>query len=134
MPPFLSALIAFAGWLVTAAGFTAAFVAVYTRLTPHREFDLIVREHNTSAALALGASLLGFAIPLARAMAQSVSIVEFVVWAIVAFAVQLLAYAVARFAHPDLSRAIEADTLSAALWLGAVSLAAGLLSAAAMTG
>lgn len=134
MPPIAHAVLAFLGWLATAAGFTALFLAVYTRLTPHREFDLIVREHNASAALALGASLIGFAIPLSRAMAQSVSIVEFVVWGFIAFAVQLAAYGLARLAHPELSRAIEENTLSAALWLGAVSLAAGLLSAAAMTG
>ena len=134
MPPFASAVLAFLGWLVTAAGFTALFVAVYTRLTPHREFDLIVRERNAAAAVALGGSLLGFAVPLARAMAQSVSIVEFVVWAVVAFVVQLAAYGLARFAHPGLSEAIEANALSAAIWLGAVSLTAGLLSAAAMMG
>lgn len=134
MPPFVPAVLAFAGWLLSAAAFTVAFLWIYTRLTPHREFDLIVREHNVSASIALGGSLIGFVVPLARAMAQSVTIVEFVVWAIVALAVQLAAYGLARAVHPDLSRAVEENTVSAAVWLAVVSLAAGLLSAAAMTG
>ena len=134
MPHFVSAVVAFAGWFLTAAAITVAFLWTYTRLTPHREFDLIVRDHNASAAIALGGSLLGFVVPLARAMAQSVSIGEFVAWAIVAFAVQLGAYVLARAVHPDLSRAVEENTIAAAVWLACVSLAAGLLSAAAMTG
>ncbi len=134
MPPFVPAVLAFAGWLLAAAAFTVAFLWIYTRLTPHREFELIVREHNVSASIALGGSLIGFVVPLARAMAQSVTIVEFVVWAIVALAVQLAAYGLARAVHPDLSRAVEENTVSAAVWLAVVSLAAGLLSAAAMTG
>lgn len=134
MPPFVPAVLAFAGWLLSATAFTVAFLWIYTRLTPHREFDLIVRDHNVSASIALGGSLLGFVVPLARAMAQSVTIVEFVAWAIVALAVQLAAYGLARAVHPDLSRAVEENTVSAAVWLAVVSLAAGLLSAAAMTG
>jgi len=134
MPHFLEALVAFAGYFGGAVAFSVAYLAIYIRMTPHREFDLIVREHNASAALALGLSLVGFVIPLARAMSQAASILEFSSWAVVALVVQIAAYYVARLAHPDLSRAIEENALSAALWLGTVSLAAGLLSAAAMTG
>lgn len=134
MLEFPHAVVAFLGWFVAGVGFSAVFVVIYTRLTPHREFDLIVAEHNTAAALALGASLLGFVVPLARAMAQSLSIVEFCAWGVVALAVQLGAYAVARLSHPGLSQAIAEGSLASALWLGFVSLAAGLLSAAAMTG
>ncbi|TBW35245.1 DUF350 domain-containing protein [Siculibacillus lacustris] len=133
MPELPHALIAFAGYFGAAIAFAIAFVVIYTRLTPHREFELIVVEHNASAALALGLSLIGFVIPLARAMAQAESIVEFCIWAAVALVVQIAAFLVARLAHPDLSRAIETNTLAAAIWLGAVSLAAGMLSAAAMT-
>ena len=134
MPDFLHAVLVFAGYLGAAVAFTVLFLYVYTRLTPHREFELIVVQHNVAAAVALGFSLIGFVIPLARAMAQAVSIVEFATWGVVAFAVQLAAYGAARAAHPDLSEAIGGGSVASALWLGFVSLAAGLLSAAAMTG
>lgn len=133
MSHFLVGIVAFAGYFGGAVALAVLYLAIYTRLTPHREFDLIVREHNASAAIALGASLLGFVVPLARALAQSTSIVEFVAWGLVALVVQFAAYWAARLSHPDLSQAIEENTLSAAIWLGSVSVAAGLLSAAAMT-
>lgn len=133
MTHFLDGLVAFAGYFGGAVVLAIAYLAIYVRMTPHREFDLIVREHNTSAAVALGLSLLGFVVPMCRAMAQAASIVEFVAWGVVALVVQVAAYHAARLAHPDLSRAIEENVLSAALWLGAVSLSAGLMSAAAMT-
>jgi putative membrane protein len=131
---FLPALVAFAGYFGAAVVFAVAFLAIYTRLTPHREFDLIVHGRNTAAALALGSSLVGFAVPLGKAMSQAASLVEFCAWAAVALVVQLAAYLLARLVHPSLSAEIEANGLAAAVWLAAVSLAAGLLSAAAMTG
>ena len=38
------------------------FQFIYTRITPHKEFELI-RAGNTSAAVALGGAIVGFAIP-----------------------------------------------------------------------
>lgn len=133
MAHFLDGLIAFLGYFGGAVALVVIHLAIYVRMTPHREFDLIVREHNASAAVALGASLIGFVVPLGRAMAQATSMVEFVAWGVVALIVQILAYVAARLSHPDLSRAIEENVISAAIWLGAVSIAAGILSAAAMT-
>lgn len=133
MTHFLDGLVAFLGYFGGAVALAVAYLAIYIRLTPHREFDLLVREHNASAALAIGASLVGFAIPMSRAVAQATSIVEFVAWGLVALVVQVGAYLAARLVHPDLSRAIEANAISAAIWLASVSLTAGLVSAAAMT-
>lgn len=69
-----------------------AFCVTYVWLTPHREFQLIVHEHNASAAIALGGSLIGFAIALAGAIHNTQAPLEFVAWGFVAFAVQVLAY------------------------------------------
>jgi putative membrane protein len=129
----LQGLPAFASYFVAAAGLCALYLFVYTRVTTHREFDLIVREQNASAAVALGMSLLGFAIPLASAIAHSVSLLDCAIWGLIALIAQLAAYGLARLAHPGLSEAIAANALSAALWLGFVSLTAGVLSAAAMS-
>jgi putative membrane protein len=102
-------------------------------LTPHREFDLIVRQHNASAAVAFGGSLIGFAIALAGAIHNTQSTPEFVAWGFVAFATQVVAYFLARLAHPGLSHAIEQNALAAALWVAAVSISAGVISAACMS-
>ena len=52
----------------------------------------------------LGA-LIGFSLPLASAAANSVSIVDFIVWAVVGLLVQLAAFFVARATLDDLSAA-----------------------------
>jgi putative membrane protein len=129
----LSGLPAFAIYFFTALAMCVLFVLIYTRVTPYNEFDLILKEHNASAAIALGMSLLGFSLPLASAIFNSVDIVDCVVWAVIALITQLLAYGVAWFSHPNLGEAIRNNTMAAALWVGFVSLAAGLLNAASMT-
>ncbi len=45
---------------------------LYTLITPHKEFALI-REGNTAAAVALGGSLVGFALPASNIIANSIS-------------------------------------------------------------
>ncbi len=126
-------LIAFATYFVGALAYGALFCAIYTRLTPHREFDLIVNQHNASAAVAFGMTLVGYAIALAGAIHNTQSIVEFLVWGLIAMLAQFLAFGLARLAHPGLSQAIEQNALAAAIWSGSVAIAAGLVTAACMS-
>src|SRR3954463_13176759 len=71
------------------------FVAIYVMVTPHRELRLI-REGNTAAALSLGGAILGYTVPLAKAVAQSAGIHEMLLWAGVALIAQLVAYGITR--------------------------------------
>jgi putative membrane protein len=132
-PEFFSGLLAFAVYFTGAVGFCAVFCLVYSRVTRHDEFALIVEEHNASAAIAFGGSLLGFVIALAGAIHHTGSIPEFVTWGAVALVTQIIAYGLARLAHPGLSQAIEMNALAAAFWVAAVSISAGILSAACMS-
>jgi putative membrane protein len=111
---------------------TFVFAVAYVRITGHDELKLI-REGNTSAAVAFGGSLIGFAHPLSKAIAQASSIPDCVLWGLMALIIQLFAYALARVIVPDLSKKIEANTLAAAILLAAVSIVAGMLNAASMT-
>ena len=49
------------------------FLAIYVMVTPHHEFRLI-RQGNTAAAVSLGGVIIGYTIPLAKAVSQSESI------------------------------------------------------------
>jgi putative membrane protein len=133
MADFVNGALAFFGYFGGAIAFFIAFGAIYLRLTPHREFDLIVREHNASASVAMAGTLIGFAIALAGAIHNTRSAAEFVMWAFVAALAQLIAYALAKLAHPGLSQAIEHNALSAAIWLAAVSISAGIVCDACMS-
>lgn len=129
----LNGLPAFLIYASTAAAFCALFLLAYTYVTPNKEFDLIFKEHNATAALAVGMSLLGFALPLSSAIYNSANILDCAVWGVVALVVQLVAYFVAYLVHPNLGESIRNNVMAAGIWVGFVSLAAGLLSAAAMT-
>ena len=129
----LQGLAAFAAYFLAASALCVVYVFVYTRVTQHDEFDLIMRQHNASAALALGMSLLGFALPLASAILHSVSILDCVIWGVIALVVQIIAYYVARAFHPGLNQALADNTMASALWLGFISITAGILSAVSMS-
>lgn len=108
------------------------YLLIYTLATSHNEFGLI-RQNNLAAALSLGLSLIGFALPLSSAIVHSTTIVDLAVWGIVAIIVQLVVYALVRLVLPNLSSRIASGELAAALFLGAASLAAGVVNAAAMS-
>jgi putative membrane protein len=111
---------------------TFVFGVIYVRVTGHEEIALI-RQGNASAALAFGGALVGFALPMSKAVAQASSIPDCVVWGVAGLSVQLIAYFATRLLIPDLSKKIEQNTLAVAIILAAIAIAAGLLNSAAMT-
>jgi len=129
---FLASLSEFLLFFVVAVVFTIVFVGVYTRVTKHNEIALI-KKNSTAAAVAFSGSLIGFALPLASTMINSVTIVELVLWGLVALIVQVLVYLAIRVPMPRISERIETDEVAAGIWLGACSVVAGILNAASMT-
>jgi putative membrane protein len=123
----------FAVYFVTAVVLTALFLVLYVNLTPHQEIRLI-REDNPAAAVALTGSLLGFVIPLASVIGHSASLIDVVIWGVIALAVQLVGFMVARMVLPHLSAAIERGSITGAIVLAGLSLALGIIDAACMAG
>ncbi|HEX2727331.1 MAG TPA: DUF350 domain-containing protein [Beijerinckiaceae bacterium] len=128
----ISGLPAFLLYFVVAVGLTAAYLLVYTLATAHNEFALI-RQNVQSAALALGLSLVGFALPLSSAIVHAQNILDCVIWGLVALVVQILIYWLVRLILPNLSERIASGEVAAALFLGAASLAGGIVNAASMS-
>jgi putative membrane protein len=128
----LAGLPAFLGYFAAALVLTILFVLAYTAVTPHREIDLISKG-NRAAALALGMSVIGFALPLSSAIYHSAGLIDVVIWGIVALVAQLAAFYLAQFAVPKLAEAIVRDEPAAGLWVGCISIAAGLINAACMS-
>lgn len=128
----LEGLPAFIAYFCLTAVAVIVFILIYTRITPYNEFELI-RKNGVGAAIALGLSLLGFALPLASAVAHAADLVDCAIWAVIALIVQLITFFAVRIPVPDLSSRIAAGDLAPAIWLGFASLTAGLLSAASMT-
>jgi putative membrane protein len=122
-------LIAFAA----AAAFTIGFKVLYQWITPYHEHTLI-REGNMAAAVTLGGALIGYVLPLASALSNTVSLPEFAAWALLAGGIQILVFlVVSRLALKDLKTRIEAGEMAPAIYMASISICAGLLNAACMT-
>lgn len=128
----MAGLPAFLLYLVVGAALIAAFAVIYLRMTAHDEIALI-RGGNLSAAIALGGNLIGFTVPLEKAISQASSIPDCVLWAVAAMLVQFAAYGLARIVIPELSRKIAEDRLPSAAMLAVIAVISGTLAAASMT-
>jgi putative membrane protein len=106
-------------------------VVLYLLITPVNEYRLI-KEGNTSAALTLGAAMLGISISLGAALAGSVNLWDIVIWGSVAILLQLAVFFLVDRVLSDLAHRIRADEMSAALILASTKLSIALLNAAAI--
>lgn len=128
----LAGLPSFMAYMGSAIAFFVIFQIIYTLITPHREFTLI-RQGNLAAAVALGGTLLGFALPVSNIIAHAVSLLDFAIWASIALVVQLLAFVVTAMTMKGLSARIERGELAVGLYLAFISVCVGMLNAACMT-
>lgn len=127
-----AAVFGFVAYILGAAVLFALFQFIYTRLTPHKEFELI-RSGNVAAAIALGGAIIGFAIPASNVIAYSISILDFVVWAVIAAFVQLLAFLMTSLVLKGTSERIKKGEIAAGIYVAAVAISVGMLNAACMT-
>ena len=91
MTASLSGLADFLIFFVVALALVSLYLGLYTLATAHNEFALI-RQNVISAAVALGLSLIGFALPLASAIVHAQGVLDCLAWGLVALAVQIVAY------------------------------------------
>lgn len=122
----------FLAYFLIALVLTGIYAFVYTRLTPHDEMALI-KENKPAAAIAFAGSLIGFVLPLASVIENSINLLDMGLWGLVALIVQVLAFFGLRLFIPKISERIVNNEMAAGIWLGAISIAAGLLNAACLT-
>ncbi|MBK5303751.1 MULTISPECIES: DUF350 domain-containing protein [Gammaproteobacteria] len=127
-----AAVLGFVSYILGAAVLFALFQFIYTRITPHREFELI-RSGNVAAAIALSGAIIGFAIPASNVIAYSISLLDFVVWAVIAAFVQLLAFLMTSLVLKGASERIKKGEIAAGIYVAAVAISVGMLNAACMT-
>ncbi|MBX9946655.1 MAG: DUF350 domain-containing protein [Reyranella sp.] len=122
----------FVRYVVVGFALVGVFLLAYTLITPWREFTLI-RAGNSAAATALVGALLGFCLPLANTIAQSGSLADVVLWALVALGVQVIVHVVMRLMLPQLKAAIESGQSAAGITAGGFAACFGLINAACLT-
>jgi len=119
-------------YLAVALVILGLYVAIYIRVTPYREIALI-RAGNMAAAYSLSGAVIGFVIPLASAVEHSVGLVDMAIWGLIAMLIQLGAYVAVKLCIPAIGRDIPEDHAAQGFFLGAVSIAVGILNAACMS-
>ncbi|CAK9883870.1 MAG: hypothetical protein XXXJIFNMEKO3_00244 [Candidatus Erwinia impunctatus] len=127
-----NSLLAFCTYFFIGAAMLIAFLGIYSKITPHNEWQLI-KANNLPASLAFSGSLLGYVIPLSSAAINSVNLPDYLMWGVIALIVQLLVYGCVRIYMPRLEDKILDNNLAAGLFMGCCSLAGGILNAACMT-
>ena len=128
MPAILNYLL----HLATAVALVMAYFVIYTRMTPYDEV-LLIRSGNRAAALSLGGTLIGFALPICSALLHTPDYKQFLGWAAGAMLVQLLVFQVATRLLNMSKDQIEADNAAFGGLLGAISLSIGLVNAGAIS-
>ncbi len=128
----LSAVASYAIYLIASAILMGIFVFLYTKITPYDEIALI-HAGNGAAALSLGGALVGFSLTLGSSIVHNASLVSVVLWAVGAMVVQVLVYAVASRLLHTVRTEIEAGNAAMGGFLGAMSLAAGVVNAACLS-
>lgn len=128
----ITGLLPFGIYFAACVVLVAIFIVIYIRMTPYHEIELI-RAGNASAAASLSGALIGFVIPLARSVTQSANLPDMILWGSIALVVQLLVFWVVTRIVPQIVLDIPQGKVAQGVFLGAVSVATGILNAACMT-
>lgn len=127
-----SGLPALLSQFAAAAAIYAAGIAVYLRLTPFHELEL-VRGGNVAAAITLAGAIVGLAIPIGATLVRSLSVADILVWGAVAALLQASAFGIASLALRRLPAAVERGDIAAAIVAAASQLGVGIINAGAMS-
>ncbi len=130
----LEGLLNFALYFAVSVIYLFIFKVVYAFVTPHDEWKLVKEDQNVAAAIGFGGAMVGFSLALASAASNSLGLIDFTIWGIVAVIAQTLAFVLLRFSFmPKIAERITNNEVSAGVILAAMSIAVGLLNAACMT-
>jgi putative membrane protein len=128
----LAAIVAYATSVIASAVLLGVFFWLYTWLTPFDEVALI-HAGKTSAALSLGGAMVGFSLTLGSAIVHNATLIEVVMWAVLAMVIQVIVYVVtSRMMHTVVAE-IEAGNTAMGAFMGSLSLVAGVVNAACLS-
>ncbi len=128
----LPALVNYAIHLIAAAILLGVFFFAYTKATPFDELAMI-RARNPAAALSLGGALIGFSLTLGSSIVHNATLMEVIVWALVAMIVQIAVYLVASHLMQSVRADLEGGNVAMGGFLGTLALVAGIVNAACLS-
>lgn len=124
----VAALTAFLAYLCVSVVLLSAFIYIYAKATPYREFTLIEHD-NLAVAITFAGAVIGFTVPLVASIYYTQSLKEMCLWAGITCLVQLLVLVALR----KQAKRIEEGHVGSAVMVATLSLAVGLLNAASIS-
>lgn len=102
--------------------------------TKVKEFSLMAKG-NKAASYVLGGRLLGLAIVLYSAAANSISLIDMVIWGAIGILAQIIVFYLAEWLTPrfDVNQSIENDNQAVGLFLMFLSVSIGVVIAGCLT-
>lgn len=102
--------------------------------TKNKEFALI-KSGNKAAVYAFGGRMLGLAIVLYSSIANSVNLIDMLIWGSIAIILQIVLFYIAEWITPkfDITKAIDEDNQAVGLFLLFLSVSIGLIVAGSLT-
>ncbi|MEH7179962.1 DUF350 domain-containing protein [Neobacillus vireti] len=102
--------------------------------TKVKEFSLMGKG-NKAASYVLGGRLLGLAIVLYSALANSISLLDMVIWGAIGIVAQIIVYYLAEWLTPrfNITQSIEEDNRAVGLFLLLLSVSIGIVIAGCLT-
>ncbi|KGM44623.1 DUF350 domain-containing protein [Neobacillus niacini] len=102
--------------------------------TKVKEFSLMAKG-NKAASYVLGGRLLGLAIVLYSALANSISLLDMVIWGAIGIVAQIIVFYLAELLTPrfNISQSIEDDNRAVGLFLLLLSVSIGIVIAGCLT-
>jgi putative membrane protein len=121
----------FIAYFFTAIALAVVFITAYAMITPNKEFKLI-HEGNLAVAVQLVGTFIGFVVPMAFVIGNSVNLLDVVLWGIVALFVQVVTFLTIVKIFKGISDRLAEDCFSSGVFIGGISLGVGILQAACM--
>jgi len=137
MEPALNSLAAGLPWLIFYLVIVTIIyllgIVIYTRLTPHKELEL-VQEGNMAAAISFSALVIGLALPLAACLVNKFGLIDVAIWGTVSLFLQLFLFRITDAIFRGMPERIEANEVPAATVLAAFKLSGSIILAVAIIG
>jgi putative membrane protein len=138
MNEFLSTLPNFLAYTGVLVFLLIIGLILFELTTKNREFKLIA-EGNVAASLSIGGRLFGLAFVLGAAAANSISLMDMIVWGVIGILAQIILFLLLEgitvmFAHmPSITKAIDDNNVAVGTFVLMLSLSLGWVIAQALT-
>ena len=131
----VESFLAFGLYFFTAIALAILFLFLYAVVTPYDDYKLIFEDNNTAAAIGLGGAITGLSIPMYSALSNSVTYIDFLIWAGVAMLIQLIfALFMTRLGGKySFAKQISSGALPAGITIAFISISIGLINAGSMS-